>query len=147
HPEWRERYGDRGVERGREDVCFHIDFLRGAIEADGAAPFEDYVCWAARVLGARGIAPEFLAENLQQIADAPADLLDPGEQAQVRRVIRAGIDALARAGGASEAAGPEWRPEFDSVRRLFTQAILLGHRKAALAMAMEAVEHGTALVD
>jgi methanogenic corrinoid protein MtbC1 len=147
HPDWRERYGDRGVERGREDVCFHIDFLRGAIEADSAAPFEDYVCWTARVLSARGIAPGFLAENLQQIADTPADLLDSNEQAQVSRIIRAGIGALARAGAASPAAGREWRSEFESIRRLFTQAILLGQRKAALAMVMEAVDQGTPAVD
>src|SRR5215472_1202496 len=69
HPDWRERYGHKGVERGREDACFHIDFLRGAVEADSAPAFMDYVSWTARVLGARGIAPDFLAENLQQIAD------------------------------------------------------------------------------
>jgi methanogenic corrinoid protein MtbC1 len=147
HPDWRNRYGDRGVERGREDVCFHIDFLRGAIEADSATPFEDYVCWAARLLGARRIAPDFLAENLRQIADTSVDLLDATEQAQVRGVISAGIGALARAGAASQAAGPEWLPEFESVRRLFTQAILLGHRKAALAIVMDAVGQGTAIVD
>jgi methanogenic corrinoid protein MtbC1 len=147
HPDWRERYGDRGVERGREDAGFHIDFLRGAIEADSAAPFEDYASWVARLLSARGIAPGFLAENLQQIADNAADLLDGTEQAQVRSVIQAGIGALAGAGAASQAAAPEIRAEFEPVRRLFTQAILLGHRKPALAMVMEAVEQGTGLTD
>src|SRR5215471_5862185 len=84
HPDWRDRYGRRGMERGREDACFHIDFLRGAIEADSASAFQDYVCWTARVLSARGIASDFLAENLQQISDSLVDLLDAVEQEQVR---------------------------------------------------------------
>jgi methanogenic corrinoid protein MtbC1 len=147
HPEWRERYGHRGVDRGREDACFHIDFLRGAIEADSATAFEDYVCWTARVLSARGIAPDFLVENLQQIADAPTDLLNATEQVQVSRLIRAGIDALGRANVMSHGAEHEWRPEFESVRRLFTQAILVGQRKAALTIVMKAVDEGMSLLD
>jgi hypothetical protein len=88
-----------------------------------------------------------VAENLRQIADTPADLLDATELAQVRRVVHASIDAPARAGAASHAAGPEWRPEFESVGRLFTQTTLLAYRKAALARAIEAMNQGTALVD
>jgi methanogenic corrinoid protein MtbC1 len=147
HPDWRERYGHRGVERGREDACFHIDFLRGAIEADSTAAFEDYVCWTARLLSARGIAPDFLAENLKQIADAQAGVLDSTEHAEVKRFIHAGIDALDRPGLASQFAVPKGRPELESVRRLFTQAILLGQRKAALTIVTGAVDEGTSLLD
>ena len=50
-------------------------------------------------------------------------------------------------GATSHAAGPEWRLEFESVGRSFTQATLLGHRKAALAMAIEATNQGAELVD
>src|SRR5215471_15898909 len=147
HPDWRDRYGRRGMERGREDACFHIDFLRGAIEADSAPAFEDYVSWTARVLSARGIAPVFLAENLQQVADALVDLLDGAEHAHVSRVIGAGLDALVPASAANHRTAPECRPAFESVRSLFTQAILLGQRKAALTIVTEAVEGGTTLLD
>jgi methanogenic corrinoid protein MtbC1 len=88
-----------------------------------------------------------LAENLQQVADTHAELLDSAEQEQVSRIIRAGIGALARPDAASQPAAVDGRPEFDSVRRLFTQAILLGQRKAALTFVMECLEQGTPAVD
>jgi hypothetical protein len=35
HPDWRVRYGERGVKRGHEDACFHIDFLCGVCSRQG----------------------------------------------------------------------------------------------------------------
>jgi methanogenic corrinoid protein MtbC1 len=141
HPDWRERYGARGIERGREDACFHIDFLRGAIEAGSPAAFQDYVRWTVRVLSARGIAPEFLAENLGQVGDAARPLLSEAEQLYVEALIRAGIAA------AVPPSSPEAPRELDLPCRMFTEAILQGHRKAAANVVMDAIRNGTSMLD
>ncbi|HYO13152.1 MAG TPA: cobalamin B12-binding domain protein, partial [Thermoanaerobaculia bacterium] len=60
HPDWVQRYGDKGWERGIEDAGFHIDFLAGALEVGAPEAFGEYVRWARRVLEARGIAAAFL---------------------------------------------------------------------------------------
>jgi methanogenic corrinoid protein MtbC1 len=147
YPSWRQRYGQKGVEHGREDARFHIDFLRGALEADSVVAIEDYVRWTSNVLNARGIAPRYLAENLQQIANATRDLLNEAEQAQVEAFIRAGIRILSQTETASPTALARAEPKLDLTCRLFTQAILLGQRKAAVNLAIEAIEKGAAPLD
>jgi MerR family transcriptional regulator, light-induced transcriptional regulator len=140
HPDWRERYGQKGVEHGREDACFHIDFLRGAVEADSVASFQDYASWTAGMLSARGIAAEFLAENLRQVGDAARTLLSPAEQEHLESYVRVGIAAACQA----QREGPR---ELELTCRLYTEAILRGERRGATAIAMEAIENGTSLLD
>lgn len=48
HPEWRERYGERGVQLGYEDACFHIDFLSAALLAGEASWHNCFLYWASR---------------------------------------------------------------------------------------------------
>jgi hypothetical protein len=69
HPDWIARYGDRAQLLGIEDAKYHISFLAGALDAGAPAAFVDYVRWTSRVLSARGIGPDFLAENLVQVRD------------------------------------------------------------------------------
>ena len=70
HPDWLVRYGERGRQRGIEDAQYHLDFLAGAIEVGSDAPFKDYTRWTARMLLSRGIAQDFVAENLRQIEES-----------------------------------------------------------------------------
>src|SRR6476646_5585243 len=70
HPEWLLKYGDKARKFGIEDAQFHIDFLRGAVEANSIQAFEDYCQWAAGLLKARSIPSRFLVENLTQIETA-----------------------------------------------------------------------------
>jgi hypothetical protein len=83
HPEWLARFGDRGRDLAHEDAGFHVDFLAGAVEAGEPQAFADYVRWARKVLGARGIRPTFLAEHLGQIGAAFAPCLEPESAAVV----------------------------------------------------------------
>src|SRR5262245_43994160 len=41
HPDWLLKYGERARKFGIEDAQFHIDFLRGAVEANSIQAFED----------------------------------------------------------------------------------------------------------
>ena len=146
HPDWLARYGDRGVRRGFEDACFHIDFLLGAIEIDSLAVFEDYARWASDVLSARGIEPHYLAESLHQVGNACQTALTVAEHEYVQSFIRAGaaiVEKPARAEGALK----EGTGERALVCRLFTRAILQGQRKAAVGLVMEEIEKGAPLLD
>ena len=42
HPDWVLKYGERARKFGIEDAQFHIDFLRGAVEAGSVQAFEEY---------------------------------------------------------------------------------------------------------
>jgi MerR family transcriptional regulator, light-induced transcriptional regulator len=146
HPDWVDRYGDRAWERGREDAAFHIDFLAGAVLANDASAFADYARWTGGMLGARGIAPEFLAENLEQIGRAAAHDLDEGSHQVLDSLVRAGIAAIGseRPPGEDMLGGGE---AYATERSLYIQAIRGGERRAALAVALEAVRAGASVPD
>ncbi len=155
HPDWLERLGDAARVRGLEDAGYHVDFLAGSIECGRCEPFEDYARWTCRVLGARGIAPSFVAENLGQVEARLAPSLAPAEQAAVTTLVAAALRACA----AAPAATP-WPQETPATpravreeqglalaRSLFLQAILAGRRKAAATVASEALAAGHPVPD
>ena len=72
HPEWLLKYGDRARKFGIEDAQFHLDFLRGAVEAGSIPAFEDYCEWAAGLLQSRGIASHFRTLRRLQIQNKRA---------------------------------------------------------------------------
>ncbi len=138
HPEWKERYGSRGVRHGVQDALFHIDFLAGAVRLADPHAFRRYVGWTARMLEARGIAPHFLAENLQDIAAAlRRTLAESGEVALFEAVVQAGLDELQGAGGDDGFGGgiPE-------TAHVFLQALLAGNRRAAQSVAEQLLSQG-----
>ena len=96
HPDWLARYGERARKFGIEDAQFHIDFLRGAVEAGSVQAFEDYCEWAAGLLRSRSIATDFLIENLSQIDTALRSRLSADEQAVVAPMVDAGCAACHR---------------------------------------------------
>jgi methanogenic corrinoid protein MtbC1 len=141
HPDWVERYGEKARTAGIEDARFHLQFLSAAIESDSREAFRHYVQWTTRVLGARGIAPAFLWENLRQVEkDVGRHLAE-----EQRRVV---ADFLEFAEGPlaspaeEELAGP-----LAPARRMFVQAIVTGQRRAALNIALEALRGGALVQD
>lgn len=141
HPDWVTRYGDRARQAGIEDARFHVQFLTAAIERDARDDFRDYVRWAARVLGARGIDTVFLRENLEQIQAAAGQHLADADQGLIASFI-----TFATAAGAIDQA-PEADGPLSLTRRLFVQALLTGHRQAALNIALEVLRNGVAVQD
>jgi methanogenic corrinoid protein MtbC1 len=141
HPDWIRRYGERARPAGIEDARFHVQFLTAAIERGSPPAFRDYVQWAARVLGARGIDPAFLWENLQQIQEATAPHLT-----EVERQLVADFMASARRADVTDPATTTDGP-LGLTRRLFVQTIVSGERKAALSIAREALRNGVRVQD
>ncbi len=145
HPDWLERYGERGRRHGVEDAGFHMDFLAGAVEAGSAEPFRDYARWAVRVLAGRGIAPAFVAENLRQVGDAVLPHLADPERAYVDGLVGA---ACAAAGEVPTPVDPQAGGDPLALSRsLFLQAILRGNRKAAVNVCTEAIRDGHSVMD
>lgn len=146
HPDWVERYGDLARIRGEEDAVFHVQFLEGAILSNQESAFAEYARWTAGVLGARGIAPTFLAENLEQVGRAAERALDESDRPVVRRMVAAGVAALSDAPRAHTDAD-EGEAALAVERRLYTQAILAGERRAALTVTTEALRAGASVPD
>ncbi len=143
HPEWLLRYGERARRFGIEDAQFHIDFLRGAVEASSIQAFEDYCEWAAGLLKSRAIASHFLVENLTQIEAALSSGLSPEERAVIARIMEAGRAACDR-----EPARPA-QPDTPLVltRNVYLQSILIGARAGSVQIVEEAMRNGAGVFD
>ncbi len=144
HPDWLERYGDAGRFRGIEDAKYHIDFLSGAIETGSTAPFEDYARWCSRMLASRGINPEFVAENFDQIGKGLNRVLSDDSAEMISHFIHAGRAACTDdTGHVQEKKGGE----LAQTQRLFLESILKGNRKAAVTIALETLRSGSGIIE
>jgi methanogenic corrinoid protein MtbC1 len=143
HPDWLLRYGEKARKFGIEDAQFHIDFLRGAVEADSIQAFEDYCEWAAGVLKSRAIASHFLVENLTRIETALHSELSSEEQTVVARIMEAGRAACDR--DKSRPAQPD--TPLALTRNVYLQSILIGARAGSVQIVEEAMQNGAGLFD
>lgn len=150
HPDWLDRYPE-ARQRGEEDAGFHVEFLAGAILADETAAFADYARWTCRMLSARGIAPEFLSENLEQVGRAAAAVVEAPDRPIVQRFVEAGVAAVeqAQAPPVDECWPPEGHSDdrVSTARSIYLQSVLSGDRRAAVAVALEAVRLGMSVPD
>jgi len=145
HPDWVDRYGERGRQFCTADACFHIEFLVGAIEAGSPEAFGDYLRWTARMLGARGITAHTLEENLEQLEWHLSGVLLPDERETVLAFLMRGRETCR-----NHQPAPDVQPtgdELDLTRSVFLAAILAGQRRAALGIVEEALHVGHSLVD
>lgn len=150
HPDWLDRF-PQARRRGEEDAGFHLEFLAGAILADDASAFVDYARWTCRVLSARGIAPEFLSENLEQVGRAAAAVLKAPDRSIVERFVEAGVTAVEQAqpspGDCSGSREDDSDDQVRTARSLYLQAVLSGERRAAVGVALEAMRSRMSVAD
>jgi methanogenic corrinoid protein MtbC1 len=127
-----------------EDAAPHIEFLAAAVEAGSVAAFEDYVGWTAGVLAARGIAVESLAESLVQLERRVLSELPAPDRDGVATFFAAGLDVCKRAAADASLAKA---PPLDQTVQVFVSALLAAQRRAAVTIALDALERGTPPVD
>jgi methanogenic corrinoid protein MtbC1 len=148
HPDWMERFGERGRACGEEDAAFLVDFLAGALDARLPSAFEDYLRWTARVLGARGIGPGSVLESIDVMEEALRGALGPAEMRLLEPYLASGrAGAAATIADAPAPAAPGAGADLALSRRLFTQAILAGARRRALDAALAPLRAGAGALD
>lgn len=139
-----ERFGPGGREACREDLAFHLEFLRPVLEFGILQPMVDYLRWLDSVLAARAIPTEHLALSLDWLAeffDAHMDVADS-------RVVVAALHA-ARAQFLVTQATPLGLavPEPWLEASLLEATLLAGNQDESLAIVAAAMEAGHGLVD
>lgn len=137
HPDWRQKYGDRGVRLGYEDAGFHLDFLAAAIECGEPKSFASYAEWARRMLDSRNIGAEFLAESIDQVGQVVQSMMTEAEQRSVQPFIDTALDVCRTTSDDPSTIG--------SQASVFVQALLSGNRSAASNVMWEFSRSGTSL--
>ena len=146
HPESDARWGPRGRELTLEDTGYHIDFLAGAAHLGSTQAFGDYIRWARRVLEPRGLGVAVLAETLTILEQLTGGVAEEEDQRQfLHEMFSAGRDALRENAAAGEPRSDAGA--LSAVQEVYLQSLLVGQRRAALNIVMEAIREGTPLLD
>ncbi len=139
-------FGERGRAACREDIGYHLEFLRPVLEFGILQPFLDYVKWLSTLLATRGVPPSHLALSLEWLLDFYADRLTDDDLGPIKTALNAGLAAL--------------RDPIDILRyyeRLmpaacgecddFQAALLRGDQRTSLKIFREVANEGEAFLD
>jgi methanogenic corrinoid protein MtbC1 len=140
------QYDQRDREACREDLAFHLDFLRPVLEFGLVQPMVDYLRWLAGVLEARDIPVEQLPQSLEWLAEFFAGAMDDPDGiaiAAALRNVKARFLQPHEAAPATYAMMPTAWPECEA----FQDALLAGDRRRAGALLDGCFAQGRSLVD
>jgi methanogenic corrinoid protein MtbC1 len=144
HGSLYERFGPRGREACREDLAFHLEFLRPVLEFGLPQPMVDYLIWLASVLRARAIPSEHLAQSLDWLGEFFSARMDAGDGSVVAAALRAARKQFLEAGTAAATLdSPEPWPE----AAVFETALLAGNQREAVAIVSRCIDNAQTLVD
>ena len=138
-----QRFGPRGRQACREDLAFHLEFLRPVLEFGLLQPMVDYLRWLASVLAARDIPHEHLAQSLDWLGEYYAGHLDPADGQVVAGALEAARTAFLESGAAPD---PPTPPEAWAGAAPFEAALLAGRQREALAEVGRCLDDGHSLV-
>ena len=138
------RFGDRGQEACREDLTFHLEFLRPVLEFGFLQPMVDYLCWFGSVLAGRGIPAEHLAQSLDWLADYFAQAMEPEEGAVVVAALLAARTRFEQSRHAAPI--PPEMPEAWPQAAAFEAALLTGDQREALRVVNGCLDGGHDLI-
>jgi hypothetical protein len=83
------QFGPRGRDACREDLAFHLEFLRPVLEFGVLQPMVDYLVWLRSVLTARGIPVTHVALSLDWLAEFFAGHMEPADAAVTTAALQA----------------------------------------------------------
>ncbi|MET3683891.1 hypothetical protein ABID56_002007 [Alkalibacillus flavidus] len=94
-PELYDRFGERGLERCREDNFYHLQYLTTSFQLQSTSIFLDYTSWLNEVLTSRGIDRDHIIQNYRLLIDAiPKTIDDDAEQFFFQSCLTQAIDHL-----------------------------------------------------
>lgn len=138
--------GPHGREACRDDIEFHLEFLRPVLEFGLLAPFVEYLHWLGSVLATRGIPMAHVPLSLEWLADFFENRMDGADGHIVAGALRTAVAKLQEQPGRDAEREP-WSPEAWPECAAFEQALLAGERSAATAIIERCIAAGRGLVD
>jgi methylmalonyl-CoA mutase cobalamin-binding domain/chain len=145
HGAFYERFGQKGRDACREDLDFHLEFLRPALEFGLLQPMVDYLRWLDSVLTARKIPTGHLAQSLDWLAEYFAMHMEPSAGAAVASTLQAVRAQFVAAGSAPQP--PMTAPAAWPEAAGFEAALLAGKQRDALDVVNRCLDEGRKLID
>jgi methanogenic corrinoid protein MtbC1 len=140
--------GQRGRDACREDLGYHLEFLRPALEFGLIQPMIDYLRWLTIVLAARDVPAEHLPLSLDWFAEFFNGTMESADARVVAAALQKAkatllvhADAPQPSDGANSASSPSLESE------AFEAALLSGNRHDAHALLDLCLQRGDSLLN
>lgn len=143
------RFGPRGREACREDLAYHLEFLRPALEFGLLQPLVDYLAWLGSVLAARAVPTEHLALSLEWLAEFFAAHMDSAGGGATDGAVVSATLLEARTRFLREGDSPPVTPHLTEAwpeAAAFESALLAGNQREALEVLTHCMDSGRSLV-
>jgi len=140
-----EHYGAGGEAACREDLAFHLEFLRPVLQFGSQAPMIDYLCWQARVLAAKGVSSAHLEVALAELAQYFLRRMDQPAGALVCNALQTAWANFQKVKAAPPP--PQVRNELWPEATAFEAALLAGDQNEALSIMGKCIDAGESLVE
>jgi hypothetical protein len=99
-PELRERYGEIGITKCREDMRYTIEHLAPAVALAEPQLFVSYVSWLIDLLRARGIPADDVRVSLEALNQVLATRLSLDEYDESAKIVHAALASAFNPSGA-----------------------------------------------
>jgi methanogenic corrinoid protein MtbC1 len=139
-------FGQAGRDACREDLGYHLDFLRPVLEFGIVQPMVDYLRWLASVLVTRAVPAEHLPLSLDWLAEFFASHMQAPEAQIVVKALQYTKAEFLRADDAKPAIY-DMMPSAWQESESFERALLAGDRKAARMLLEQCLQRGHNLID
>jgi MerR family transcriptional regulator, light-induced transcriptional regulator len=138
------QFGARGRVACREDLAFHLEFLKPVLEFGLLVPMVEYLRWLASVLASRAIPADHLALALDWLGEFFAAHMDATDGALVIAALLAVRTEFLAAG---ETPLVPMAPAEPGPETTFQAALLAGDQREAMAVVKGCLDCGQSLVD
>jgi MerR family transcriptional regulator, light-induced transcriptional regulator len=140
------RFGDRGREACREDLSYHLDFLRPVLEFGTPAPMVEYLRWLKQVLTSRGVPDAHLALSVEWLAEHFALSTPQPEGRLIAKALRKVKRSFLKDDGSRPAIYSRMPTDWPQCEE-FEGALLSGQSQSAAKIVGVAQAAGCSLID
>lgn len=145
HPECKNGDIDRIKAMCKSDFQYHLDFLLTSLSTGTQTIFYDYTLWLKGVLENRSLSIRHPIESFSFMKDSISKRLNGGDIAVSAETLDRAIAILKQ--NASVEASQLEATYIDDGNKQFTNALIIGDKKNAEAIASKSLNGGVALVD
>ncbi|MBD3226217.1 MAG: cobalamin-binding protein, partial [Caldithrix sp.] len=145
-PDIESKYGQEGVQRTREDIRFHLQYLQTAVCMQEKNLFLDYVAWLKMYFTSIKLPPPYYLKTLQMIREAGQTLFAP----ESANILKEYIDhALQRFDDLPSQANTFLSTDnkLNILAQQYLNTLLRKDRMAAEKLIMQNVENGVSIKD
>jgi hypothetical protein len=127
------RFGERGRKACREDIEFHLNFLRPVLELGYLRPYTDYLQWFGEVLATRNIPTDHIAETLLWLGEFFQKRIRGRDGKLIAEALSVAFTDSQQPEVLNESNSPHAAPPWPDVF-LFEKALLQGDRRQCIAI-------------